>query len=80
MAIIKTLPKTEDGHGIFCKTHTEFDYQITQNTSKIKKRFTLWKIVPDGYEKISSADTPQELYALVEWEKKSQRREAARDE
>lgn len=79
VSIVKSLPKTEDGHGILCKTHTAFDYQISQNTSKKKNRFTLWKILENGYEKVASADTPQDLYPLVPW-KKSTRREAQRDE
>lgn len=79
VSIVKSLPKTEDGNGILCKTHTAFDYQISQNTSKKKNRFTLWKILEDGYEKVASADTPQDLYPLVPW-KKSTRREAQRDE
>lgn len=77
MSVVKSIPKSEDGSGIICSTKTEFDYQITQNTSKIKNRFTLWKILPDGYEKIASGNTPFDLYPLVEWGK-SNRREAER--
>lgn len=60
MAIIKALPKLEDGSGILCLIGDE-KYNITQNTSKIKNAFTLWRIVSGGYEKLGMADTPQEL-------------------
>lgn len=60
MAIIKALPKSEDGSGILCLIGDE-KYNITHNTSKIKGAFTLWKIVLGGYEKLGTADTPQEL-------------------
>lgn len=60
MPITKTLPKSEDGRGIECRLPSDV-YLISQNTSKLKNAFTLWKIVSGGYEKLASADIPQEL-------------------
>lgn len=60
MAVVKTLPKTEDGRGMDCKM-PDATYHISHNTSKIKNAFTLWKVVSGGYEKLASADMPQEL-------------------
>ena len=81
MAIVKALPKTEDGRGMLCLVNGE-KYQISHNTSKEKNAFTLWKVVSGGFEKISSADIPQELYPVIglgclsdeEPEKKTRRR------
>lgn len=64
MAIVKALPKSEDGSGILCLIGDE-KYNITHNTSKIKNAFTLWKLVSGGYEKLDTADTPQELEQKV---------------
>ena len=64
MAIVKALPKTEDGRGVLCLVNGE-KYQISHNTSKDKNAFTLWKIVSGGYEKVSSADMPQDLYPVI---------------
>lgn len=60
MAITKTIPKSEDGRGVLCLVNGE-TYKITQNSSKVKNAFTLWKIVPGGFEKLGTADIPQEL-------------------
>lgn len=66
--IVKTLPASESGHGILCKTKTHGEYQISQNPSVSKNRFTLWKLSSEGYEKISQAATPQDLYPLIPWD------------
>lgn len=63
MATIKTLPKSEDGHGVLYKTSTA-EYVISQNT--LKQQFTLWKIVEDGYEKLGTANDPLKLYEKIE--------------
>lgn len=63
MATTKTLPKTEDGHGVLYRTPNA-EYIISQNT--VKQQFTLWKIVEDGYEKISTANSPTKLYEKLE--------------
>lgn len=68
MATIKTLPKTEDGHGVLYRTPTT-EYVISQNT--IKAKFTLWRIVEDEYEKLGTADSPIELYKKIEKLEKS---------
>lgn len=65
---MKTLPKTEDGHGISCLTKTHGEYCISQNTSKTRGRFTLWKCTKEGYEKIALANTPQDLYPKIPWD------------
>lgn len=64
MAIVKALPKSEDGRGVLCCVNGD-TYHISHNTSKIKNAFTLWKDVSGGFEKLNTADTPQELYPLI---------------
>lgn len=63
MAIVKKLPASEVGASV---THTTADgtvYHVSQNpVAAPGKRFTLWKIVPGGYEKLAAADDPYELY------------------
>lgn len=59
----KTLPKSEDGHGVHYITPTA-EHVISQNTTK--QQFTLWQIVDGGYEKISTANNPLKLYEKIE--------------
>lgn len=63
MATIKTLPSSEDGHGILYRTQTA-EYLISQNTTK--QQFTLWKLVDSGYEKLGTANSPIKLYEKIE--------------
>lgn len=65
--IVKKLPATEYGAGVHCITRSGKEYQISQCPEK--NRHTLWKIVDGGYKKISTADSPHDLYALIDWEK-----------
>ena len=75
--IVKKLPTTEygagvhcitrSGAGVHCITRSGKEYQISQCPEK--NRHTLWKVVDGGYEKVSTADSPHDLYALIDWEK-----------
>lgn len=60
--VVKKIPASENGVGVSCKCGL---YQITQNPEK--KKHTLWKTVEGGFEKIKTADTPYDLYNLIEW-------------
>jgi len=60
MPIAKSIPSSEDGPGILCRTSSG-DFIISWNRSKKSKPFTLWKKSASGYEKLSTADTSQEL-------------------
>lgn len=59
MSIVKQIPKTETGHGVHYITSTK-EYVISNNPTKAK--FTLWKKVENGYEKLGTADSPLDLY------------------
>ena len=65
--ICKKIPASEYGYGQICKTVSGKEYRITQNPDK--KKHTLWRVLSNGYEKISVASTPYDLYPLVDWEK-----------
>ena len=65
--IVKKIPTSENGAGVQCRTKSGMEYQITQCLEK--QRHTLWKVVSEGYEKISTAESPHDLYALIDWNK-----------
>ena len=60
MSIVKQIPKSDNGHGVLYTKSNGNVYQISNNP--IKKRFTLWKVLENGYEKISTSDNPLNLY------------------
>lgn len=64
---VKKLPASENGHGVHYIAKSRKEYCISQNLEKM--RFTLWRIVPDGYEKMATSDNPCNLYPLAEDDK-----------
>lgn len=60
MSTVNQIPKSEDGYGVRYTSESGNIYIISQN--KKKERFTLWKEVKSGYEKIATADIPTALY------------------
>lgn len=60
---VNKLPASEDGHGIYWKTDYG-NFLVTYNTKKDK--FTLWKELSDGYEKLNTADNPFSLYKKIQ--------------
>ena len=67
MSIVKSIPVSEDGQSVRCKTKSGKAYLITQNRSKM--RFTLWRILDDGFEKLTTGNSPYDLYENVPWSK-----------
>lgn len=63
--ITKKLPSSDYGNGVLCRTKSGKEYQISNNPEKHK--MTLWEIVDGGYRKISTADSPYDLYPLIPW-------------
>lgn len=61
--IVKNIPSSEVGHGVECHTKSGDKFIISQNP--IKKQFTLWKCVEDGFEKITASNSPFNLYKIV---------------
>lgn len=62
--VVKNLPASENGRGILCATREKEQYVVSHDLAKDK--LTLWKVVPEGYEKIKAgADSPFELYDLI---------------
>lgn len=64
--IVKNFPASS-GRGVECKTTSGQKYYITQDVEKGKH--TLWKKVPEGYQQISVAESPYDLYPLVDWDR-----------
>ena len=65
--IVKKLPATDYGPGVLCTKALGNRFQITQNPEK--KKFTLWRILDGGFEKIAMANTPVDLYSKIAWDK-----------
>ena len=65
--VVKKIPASDCGTGVLCKTRSGKEYRIYQNPEKHKH--TLWRIVDSGFEKIATADSPYDLYPLVDWDK-----------
>ena len=61
--VVKKLPLSDSGPGVVC--NGKYVYIISQDLKK--QRFTLWKKIDEGYEKIASSDSPMKLYDKVEW-------------
>ena len=62
--VVKNLPASENGRGDLCTPREKEQYVVSHDLAKDK--FTLWKVVPEGYEKIKAgADSPFELYDLI---------------
>lgn len=60
MSIVNQIPKSEDGYSVRYISEFGNEYIISQNTKK--EKFTLWKILKNGYEKISTSNSPIDLY------------------
>jgi hypothetical protein len=63
----RKLPTSENGHGVHYITKSGREYCVSHCVEK--GRFTLWRIVPNGYIKLTSAMTPQELYPVADADK-----------
>ena len=61
--VLKSIPSSENGVTVSCITRSNTEYWITQNIEK--NRFTLWKIVDGGYEKISIASSPLDFDEIL---------------
>lgn len=60
---LSKLPSSENGTGVTCTTLSGEQYYISQNTEK--RKFTLWRIVDGGYQKITTANSPFDLYEKI---------------
>ena len=65
--IVKSIPNTENGVGTSCTTESGDKYLITQNP--LKGEFTLWKCLNDGFERISTSDSPLDFDNIIPWRK-----------
>ena len=64
--IVKNIPTTDSAPGVTCVTKSGKKYRISQDADRGKH--TLWRIVEGGYEKLEVADSPYDLYPLVDWD------------
>lgn len=68
--IVKSIPSSETGVRVSCFTKQNKsgeEYLITQNP--LKEQFTLWKCLNDGFEKISTSDSPLDFDKIIPWER-----------
>ena len=63
--IVKSIPSSENGKLVTCTTVSKEQYLITHCLDK--GRFTLWKVLSEDYEKISTDSTPIDLYDKIPW-------------
>ncbi len=64
--IVKTIPASDSAPGVTCVTKSGKEYRISQDAKR--GVHTLWRIVEGGYEKLETADSPYDLYPLVDWD------------
>ena len=64
--ILKNIPISESGSSTTCNTSSREKYIITQCTEK--QRFTLWKILESGFERLSTSNSPTKLYEMIPWD------------
>lgn len=64
---VKKIPTSDSGVRVLCRTKSGDEYTISQNPMKDRSRFTLWRNLSDGYEKVASADSPSALYQKIDW-------------
>ena len=62
--IVKTIPSSETGSRTSC---LDGKYLITNNP--IEERFTLWKCLDDGFERIKTSDNPLDFDKVIPWNK-----------
>lgn len=65
MMAVKRVPASDTGPQLQCLTRAGERYVITQNP--VTRKFTLWRVVSGGYEKISTADSPVPLNSKIPW-------------
>lgn len=64
--LVKEIPDSETGHTVTCYTKPNASgdkYLITH--CPFKMRFTLWKCLDEGYEKISESDSPLKFDEII---------------
>ena len=64
---VKSLPSSDNGRGVLCRTVSEREFVISHNSVKEKLAFSLWEQTESGYEKIATGDSPDNLYPLIPW-------------
>lgn len=64
--MIKKIPISENGMGVLCKTKSGKEYRISQNIER--RKHILWRKVDDGFEKIATAESPYDLYPMIDWD------------
>lgn len=65
--VVKKFPASENGPGVHCTTTSGQVFIITQCLEKM--RFTLWRQVEGGYEKLDTAKSPLILEKKIPWDK-----------
>lgn len=64
-AVVKSIPSSENGSRTVCTTKSGKQYIISNNP--IKEKFTLWRVLDDGYEKMSVSDNPLDFDKIIDF-------------
>ena len=64
-AVVKSIPSSENGSRTVCTTKSGKQYIISNNP--IKEKFTLWRVLGDGYEKMSVSDNPLDFDKIIDF-------------
>lgn len=59
---VKAIPSSETGSRVTCLNGK---YLITQNP--LEGRFTLWKCLEDGFERIKTSNNPLDFDKIIPW-------------
>lgn len=62
---VKSIPASDIGLGVCCRTRSGREYVIVQNA--VGTKHTLWAVLDDGYRRLGSSSSPIKLYSLIEW-------------
>lgn len=68
MAILRRLPDAENGARVTCVDASDRTWTITQSpTATPARRFTLYRAVDGGFERVRQAASPLDLYEDVDF-------------
>lgn len=68
MAVLKKLPDAEGGARVTCVDASGDTWIITQNpTAPPARRFTSYRAVTGGFERVRTADSPLDLYEDIDF-------------
>ena len=68
MEILRNIPNAESGARVTCVDVSGQTWVISQNpAASASARFTLYRAVPDGFERVETAASPLDLYPRIDF-------------